>query len=126
MGVPGRGAVAACPGAAALAAPRRRCLRAAAQLRHALGARVGAAQRAPRPPVAVSLPSYVVTTPAPRDVWTQLQADDAAAPPFQSPAWTDCVVQVGGGRDVSRLYELADGRQLVLPLVRTKHTSGRW
>lgn len=60
---------------------------------------------------------YRVTVPAPREVWAQLLGEDPLAQAFQSPAWLDSVVEASGGRDASRLYELADGRRLVMPLV---------
>ena len=58
-----------------------------------------------------------VTTPAPRDVWKNLIAQDADALPYQSPEWTDSACATGQFVDVSRLYEMADGRQFVLPLL---------
>lgn len=62
-------------------------------------------------------PIVKITTPAPRVVWQQLMQCDPAAMPYQSPAWLDALCASGGYRDVSRLYELADDRQLLLPLV---------
>jgi Acetyltransferase (GNAT) domain len=65
-----------------------------------------------------------VSTPVPTAVWTEVAAADPTAMPFQTPLWRDCVVagSVGGrgGRwgDASRLYETADGRQLVLMMAR--------
>jgi hypothetical protein len=65
-----------------------------------------------------------VHTPVPTAVWTEVAAADPTAMPFQTPLWRDCVVagSVGGrgGRwgDASRLYETADGRQLVLMMAR--------
>ncbi|MGN9912920.1 GNAT family N-acetyltransferase [Phytohabitans sp. LJ34] len=49
--------------------------------------------------------------PAPASEWP---APDL---PSQTPAWLRCVCAVGGYRDASRLYEVGDGRRLVLPLV---------
>jgi hypothetical protein len=61
---------------------------------------------------------YLVTTPAPRDAWDEIAAQDPDALVTQTPAWTDCVCGVSGMRDVSRLYDFGGGRRLVLPLVR--------
>jgi hypothetical protein len=59
-----------------------------------------------------------ITSPAPRDVWEQALASDPTALVFQSPAWVDCLRASGRYRDASRLYELASGRRLVLPMAR--------
>jgi hypothetical protein len=61
--------------------------------------------------------SFQVTTPAPRDVWQHLMTVDREATPYQSPAWLDSICAGTGYRDASRLYETADGRQFLLPLV---------
>jgi hypothetical protein len=44
--------------------------------------------------------------------------DGAHALPSQTPTWLECVCAVHGYHDASRLYRSADGRRLVLPLVR--------
>ena len=62
--------------------------------------------------------SVSVTTPADRGVWEEVLAADPRALVTQSPVWLDCLCQVGGYVDASRLYELADGRRLVVPLAR--------
>jgi hypothetical protein len=62
--------------------------------------------------------AMLVTTPAPAGTWAALAAADPATTPFQTPAWRDCVHLASGWRDDSRLYETADGRQLVLMLAR--------
>jgi hypothetical protein len=59
-----------------------------------------------------------VTSPAPRDVWRELYTLDAEAIPYQSPNWLDCICASGEFEDASRLYEMAGGRRLLLPLVR--------
>lgn len=56
--------------------------------------------------------------PAPRNVWHDLLAKDPMALVSQTPAWIDAICATGGYEDASRLYELPDGRQLVLPVVR--------
>jgi hypothetical protein len=58
-----------------------------------------------------------VTSPAPRDAWHRLMASDPDALPYQSPEWTDSAVATGKFADVSRLYETADGQQILLPLL---------
>jgi hypothetical protein len=57
-----------------------------------------------------------VVTPVPRDVWREVHAADPDAVVTQSPEWLDGLT-TRGYTDASRLYELADGRRLVLPLV---------
>ncbi|SIM50390.1 GNAT family N-acetyltransferase [Micromonospora cremea] len=59
-----------------------------------------------------------VTSPAPVGAWEQVLASASNALPSQTPTWLRCVCTVEGYEDVSRLYETADGRRLVLPLVR--------
>jgi hypothetical protein len=61
-----------------------------------------------------------VTSPAPRQVWRELLTTDPTATISQTPGWLDCICRVGGYEDASRLYETADGRQLVLPMVRRR------
>jgi hypothetical protein len=58
-----------------------------------------------------------VTTPAPRDVWTALLAQDQSALVMQTPEWFDCICASREYSDASRLYEFTNGRRLVLPLV---------
>jgi lipid II:glycine glycyltransferase (peptidoglycan interpeptide bridge formation enzyme) len=65
-----------------------------------------------------------VTTPADRQSWEQVLASDPRALVTQTPAWLDCLCDVGGYADASRLYELADGRRLVLPLARRVGAGG--
>lgn len=65
-----------------------------------------------------------VTTPVPTAVWTQVAAADPTALPFQTPTWRDCVITGSGWRDASRLYETADGRQLVLMMARRSALPG--
>jgi len=61
---------------------------------------------------------YAVTSPAPADVWEEVLDSAPGALPSQTPEWLRCVCAVGGYEDGSRLYQTADGRRLVLPLVR--------
>jgi GNAT acetyltransferase-like protein len=58
-----------------------------------------------------------VAAPAPRDAW-RLALRDEHALAFQTPQWLEAVCAFGGYQDATRHYELADGRELVLPLVR--------
>jgi hypothetical protein len=58
---------------------------------------------------------------AARESWDEaLAADPAGARASQTPAWLDCVCACGGYADVTRAYRAADGRALVLPLVRPR------
>lgn len=59
-----------------------------------------------------------VTSPAPRDAWLDLLRIDRESLVFQSPAWTDTLVATGRYADASRLYEFANGRRVLLPMVR--------
>ena len=59
-----------------------------------------------------------VVSPAPRDIWRGVLRDDPGATAQQTPEYFDAVVTATGGTDASRFYQLRDGRQLVLPLVR--------
>ena len=59
-----------------------------------------------------------VVSPAPRAVWDDALRSDPAALETQSPAWSDAMCAAMGFSDVSRAYEMADGRRLVLPLLR--------
>ena len=65
-----------------------------------------------------------VTTPADRQTWRDVLATDPHALVTQTPAWLDCLCDVGGYADASRLYELPDGRRLVLPLARRVGAGG--
>lgn len=65
-----------------------------------------------------------VTSPAPRDTWRTLLAGDPDALPDHDPGWLDAVCADGRFEDASRLYELADGRSVVLPLVRRRGAAG--
>jgi len=64
----------------------------------------------------VLAPDVRVTSPAPREVWRAALAADPHAVATQSPEWLDCLCARTGQVDASRLYELPDGRRLVLPM----------
>ena len=64
--------------------------------------------------------AFQVTSPAPRNAWQELLQADANALVFQAPAWLDCICAMGGYVDASRLYELPEGRRLLLPMVRRR------
>ena len=49
--------------------------------------------------------------------WDAVLAADPGATALQTPAYLAAVLEAGGGRDISRLYTMTDGRQLVLPLI---------
>ena len=59
-----------------------------------------------------------VVSPAPRETWRELLALDPFALETQTPEWANAMVESRGFRDASRLYEFADGRRTVLPLLR--------
>ncbi len=61
-----------------------------------------------------------VICPAPRNVWNDLLKKDSMALVSQTPAWIDAICATGGYQDASRLYQMPDGRQLILPMVRHK------
>jgi len=63
-----------------------------------------------------------VRSPAPRAEWQALAEADPTSLVDQTPAWTEALVATAPYRDVSRLYELSDGRRFVLPLVRRRGT----
>lgn len=65
-----------------------------------------------------------VQSPAPRDEWTAIADADASSLPEQRPEWTSAICESGGHRDASRLYRFADGRTVVLPLVRRRGIAG--
>lgn len=59
-----------------------------------------------------------VTSPAPRDVWRRVLSESAESCAYHLPEWLDVACAVGGYDDASRLYEMSDGRRLVMPLAR--------
>lgn len=74
--------------------------------------------------IGVSAPRVTVGAAVPRGVWAELHRADAQALPTQTPEWLDCLVETGGYRDASRLYEMPDGRRALLPLVRRTYPTG--
>jgi hypothetical protein len=68
--------------------------------------------------------AYTVVTPAPRDTWRRLLSNDRDALPDHAPEWVDALVAGGSYQDASRLYSFADGREVVLPLVRRRGPVG--
>jgi hypothetical protein len=65
-----------------------------------------------------------VTVPAPRAEWQAAFEADPYAQAFHSPEWVDGACAAGGFEDASRQYETADGRLLVLPMVRRRILGG--
>lgn len=59
-----------------------------------------------------------VSSPAPRDAWRAVVSESAESCAYHLPAWLDVACAMGGYGDASRLYEMSDGRRLVLPLAR--------
>lgn len=65
-----------------------------------------------------------IISPAPRDAWEEVLRSDHLAFETQSSAWADAMCATGEFKDASRLYETADGRKLVLPLLRRSFVGG--
>jgi hypothetical protein len=65
-----------------------------------------------------------VVSPAPRDEWRAVVANDPTALPEHAPEWVDALCAAGPYADVSRYYRLFDGREFVLPLVRRTGVPG--
>jgi hypothetical protein len=65
-----------------------------------------------------------VMSPAPRDIWRGVLRDDPGATALQTPEYFAAVLTATRGRDASRVYQLSDGRQLVLPLVQERSVAG--
>jgi CelD/BcsL family acetyltransferase involved in cellulose biosynthesis len=63
-------------------------------------------------------------SPAPRGAWEEVFLSDHFALETQSPAWADAMCAAGGYEDASRLYVTANGRKLVLPLLRKPLVAG--
>lgn len=61
---------------------------------------------------------FGLATPAPRQAWAEVAADDPHAMVTQSPQWLDAMTGTGRFEDASRLYTLSDGRRYVVPMVR--------
>ncbi|WP_432845307.1 GNAT family N-acetyltransferase [Amycolatopsis sp. CA-161197] len=59
-----------------------------------------------------------VISPAPREAWATIMHGDPYALESQSPEWADAMCEAHQLRDVSRLYETAEGRTLILPMLR--------
>jgi len=62
--------------------------------------------------------------PVRRDEWASIVDSDPDAFLTHTPRWMDCLVELGGYEDASRLYEMADGRRMVLPLARRTRLPG--
>lgn len=61
-----------------------------------------------------------VVSPAPRDVWVKVLESDPMAFVYQTPVGIDAICSQGKLEDASRMYEFADGRQIILPLYRSQ------
>src|SRR3712207_4409979 len=64
-----------------------------------------------------------VRSPVRRTTWREVLALDPFAVETQSPEWADAMCASRGFVDASRLYEFADGRRVVLPLL-PRRTAG--
>jgi hypothetical protein len=73
-----------------------------------------------QPAYAPPIQPVAVTSPAPASAWNEILASAPRALPTQTPTWLKCVCAVDGHDDASRIYRMADGRRLVLPLVRRR------
>jgi hypothetical protein len=65
-----------------------------------------------------------VLSPAPTRVWREVVDSDRSAMAFQTPEWLRAICEAGPFVDASRMYLTADGRRLVLPMVRRRETPG--
>ncbi len=61
-----------------------------------------------------------VVSPAPRDVWSEVLKSDPQVFVYQTPEGIDALCAGADLEDVSRFYELSDGRRLILPLCRRR------
>lgn len=61
-----------------------------------------------------------VITPAPRDLWLDILRSSADRFAYQTPLGIDALCAENGWEDVSRFYEFPNGRQIVLPLMRSR------
>ncbi|MGH3097668.1 MAG: GNAT family N-acetyltransferase [Streptosporangiales bacterium] len=66
----------------------------------------------------------VVLSPAPRDRWRAALVGGHGALPEHTPEWVDALCATGRYRDASRLYVLAEGREVVLPMVERRGLVG--
>ena len=69
------------------------------------------------------LPANIIS-PAPRDTWRRIAAQDQRSLVFHTPEWTDCIRAIDGNEDASRLYEFPDGAEVLLPMVRRRYLGG--
>lgn len=67
-----------------------------------------------------------VIAPPPHDAWREVLASDPDALLSQTPEWIAALCRDGVHEDTSRLYELPDGRRLVLPMVRRRGLPPAW
>ena len=66
-----------------------------------------------------------VISPAPPERWQAAYAADREAIPYQSPQWTQALCADRLYADASRCHETAEGRTMVLPLVRRRSVPDR-
>ena len=67
-----------------------------------------------------------VTAPVDRGQWEEIADGDPGAVAEHYPRWVDAIAATAPWEDATRLYELADGRRFVLPLVRHRRVPGGW
>lgn len=66
-----------------------------------------------------------ITAPVPRQVWEDVFSAHPSALAEHGPRWIDALCAFGPWEDATRLYELADGRRFLLPMVRRTGALGR-
>jgi Acetyltransferase (GNAT) domain len=73
-----------------------------------------------------------ILSPAPRNLWRQILESDPDSVFSQNPEWLDAMCTVSGYRDCTRLYDLGQGRSVLLLLARRSplrgplSTAGTW
>ena len=67
---------------------------------------------------------WAVHAGVPRRTWREVCESDPDSLPEHRPEWVEAICSTGRFEDVSRLYDYADGRRFVLPLVRRRGLAG--
>lgn len=76
-------------------------------------------------PLVATYPRPVdIVSPVPIQAWHGVLDSDPGATALQTPEYFSAVREVTGGHDASVLYQLEDGRRVVLPLVRQRSVLG--
>jgi hypothetical protein len=64
---------------------------------------------------------FRVQSPAPRAIWQTLLEASHQALVFATPLWLDFVTKVESMIDASRFYEFSNGKQAIIPLIRSRN-----